>query len=211
MLRRCGQGRSEVSASKGWSADCSSGRWDGRVWETPRDLRRNIGSDIFISLFPWSFMAAVAPWTTITPTLNRLCEGTWLPDDPSCSRDNLKGTHGFAQAVRAHLFINAISPYFCFIDLDGVSSRRNGKIARMEMKLARKRSDGIGLVLRSFKWIFNTSIPDLGMGTFYFEKRDSSKLILEINHFFRFIYCHLIWTIFLTLGSIDFIIFQVGF
>ena len=79
------------------------------------------------------------------------------------------------------------------------------------MKLARKRSDGIGLVLRSFKWIFNTSIPDLGMGTFYFEKRDSSKLILEINHFFRFIYCHLIWTIFLTLGSIDFIIFQVGF
>lgn len=38
---------------------------------------------------------------------------TWLPDDPSCSRDNLKGAHGFAQAVRTHLFINTISPYFC--------------------------------------------------------------------------------------------------
>lgn len=94
------------------------GERKSRMRKTPRDPGWiYIGSDIFISLFPWPFMAAVAPWTTITPTLNRLCEGTWLPDDPSCSRDNLKGTHGFAQAVRTHLFINAISPYFCFIDL----------------------------------------------------------------------------------------------
>lgn len=134
VLCRCGRGRGESTFRKGGLV--GRGRWEGRAWEKRHAIRVGcIGSDIFISLFPWSFMAAVAPWTTITPTLNRLCEGTWLPDDPSCSRDNLKGTHGFAQAVRTHLFINAISPYFCFIDLDDVSrGEMNGKRFRKNDK-----------------------------------------------------------------------------
>lgn len=158
VLCRCGRGRGESTFRKGGLV--GRGRWEGRAWEKRHAIRVGcIGSDIFISLFPWSFMAAVAPWTTITPTLNRLCEGTWLPDDPSCSRDNLKGTHGFAQAVRTHLFINAISPYFCFIDLDDVSrGEMNGKRFRKNDKNRSGYSryfekKKIGFYLDNFKFI----------------------------------------------------------
>lgn len=127
------------------------GERKSRMRKTPRDPGWiYIGSDIFISLFPWPFMAAVAPWTTITPTLNRLCEGTWLPDDPSCSRDNLKGTHGFAQAVRTHLFINAISPYFCFIDLDDVSRGKISWNGMIKIDLSRKNGNDF----TSMRWYY---------------------------------------------------------
>lgn len=148
VLCRCGRGRGEcLNERVVWL----EGERKSRMRKTPRDPGWiYIGSDIFISLFPWPFMAAVAPWTTITPTLNRLCEGTWLPDDPSCSRDNLKGTHGFAQAVRTHLFINAISPYFCFIDLDDVSRGKISWNGMIKIDLSRKNGNDF----TSMRWYY---------------------------------------------------------